>query len=161
MTSEILQTCAWLSGGVCCLLIAVQDARSREISAWPLAGILLSGFLFQSGTPWQETLRSFGLNVAFVGFLLGFLVCYFRLRGKTQVIDKLIGWGDILMLVAAGSWFSFEGFLLFYAFSVLLALLASLVYLHLYRIDRKTYAVPLASYLAAGGIVGQLIGAIL
>lgn len=157
MAHTLLHILAGITGLACCLIIGMQDIRSRQISLWPVLLLLLVGFVFRIHLPLAILMTDFGLNVAFVALLIGILIVYFRLRGKKQVLDHLIGWGDILFLIAAGAWFSLEYYLLFYALSVLLALTLSLLYFAIKRIDAASYPIPLAAYLATGGIVLQLV----
>ncbi len=142
----------YILGLVSGLIIGIQDARHREITLWPILGLWGSGFAIQYGKPWMVIVSDFSLNILFVALLMGILILYFRLRGKSSIMDSMIGWGDVLVLGAAGTWFNLPGYLLFYACSVVLALVISIGYLMVRKLDWRTYPIPLASYLVLGGI---------
>ena len=125
-------------------IVIVQDFKSKRISVFLLPAILIcaSGIsILSSG--FQKLLETVGYNISFViiQFVLLFLYLKFRYSLSTKVVDKFIGLGDLLFLVAITPLLSLPEFIVAY----LLSLILSIGYFSILSIKRKDdKEIPLA-----------------
>jgi hypothetical protein len=88
---------------IAALIIALQDFRSRTVSAFVLlllfAALLASALYKRSAI---EALSFAFINIALVVLQMGGLTLYFSLKNKelTNIFDSYIGWGDIALFLA-------------------------------------------------------------
>jgi Flp pilus assembly protein protease CpaA len=129
--------------------IAVQDLRSRMISLWLI-------LLFTLGSTghylYQHSLGGLLENMLFcLGY---FVLCYavlhlyyfLRTRKFQRLLDRKIGWGDVLLLLAIGCCLQPEDLLIFFTASFLLsALLHLLVFRHHHTIALGAFLVSFYS----------------
>lgn len=134
-------------GWLCCLVIARQDFRRREIHVGPLLLFGLLGGIIRFREWGQVFWHFFLTNVLVVAILLGTILLYFRIRGDAEVMDVKLGWGDIVMLLTLAAWMEPFNYLLLYS---LTTSVLSLVYGLLRRYKRidAQYPIPLAGWLA-------------
>ncbi len=134
-------------GWICCLVIARQDFRRREIHVGPLLLFGLLGGLIRY-REWGQVFWHFFLsNIIVVGILLVSILLFFRLKGEKEVMDVKLGWGDIVMLLGLASWMEPTNFLLLYSLTTaILSLLYSL--LRRFKLIDKSYPIPLAGWWA-------------
>jgi len=85
-----------------------------------------------------------GWNMAFLIIQFLLLKSYFFIRqaAVVSIIDRKIGWGDILFLLAAAFFFSPMNFISFYLYSLLFSLMIALLW-GLYR-RTALRSIPLA-----------------
>jgi hypothetical protein len=129
----------------CLVVIAWQDFVARRVWGIFFGLLAAAGVLYMLAgvdSPRQLLLYA-GCNIGFLIVQFGFLKVYFLLRRRgVAVIDRMIGWGDILFLLAAAFFFSPVNFITFYIYSLLLSLLVSLVWIAFRPSVSK--AIPLA-----------------
>ena len=122
----------WWNIGICiCLLwIAYQDFKQRAVNVilFIVLALLLFGLNLSFGF-WEDKYPHVLANILFLVFQLGVIVVYFRIKtGRwEQVMDRKLGWGDIVFLCCLTLYMPFLNFFLFYAASLFLVLLATLV----------------------------------
>ncbi|WNJ21620.1 prepilin peptidase [Pontibacter sp. G13] len=148
---EITAAQVWLvGGGLCALGIAWQDFRERRIHLAWLVGLGVAGVGWRYGQSgwWVEC----GFNLLLTALMTVMVVAFFRLKGERQVMDRLMGWGDVVMLGALASWFDSYQFLSFYALMTFLSVLGVTICRILRRLDAD-FAIPLAGILALGWLV--------
>lgn len=122
--------------------IAWQDFRFRQIHILLLIALGLAGLALPThyvAERLQETLINFGL-ICFI-FLFLFLILRFSHQGK--IMDRMLGWGDVVMLFSLACWFGTFDFLCFYTFSTVLLSLGFGFALSLKKIKRN-FPIPLA-----------------
>ncbi len=127
---------------VTCLLIAWQDFRTREIHIAPLILLGVTGLM----TMWRAESVGFLVNGGIIGALLLVIHLVYFLKGERQVMNRLLGWGDVWVLVAVGCWLDPQGFVWFYCLASAWIALGTLTLLRLKRID-KNYLIPFAGWL--------------
>ncbi len=134
----------WVVGGLSCLLIAYEDIRSRTVSVVWLVAFGLAGLGFQLA--YSQPLWDIAWNLVLLGFIIGIILLFYRLKGQ-KVMDRALGWGDVVMLIGLAMWFDTAGFLGFYVVSTLLI---SFIFLTLRAFKRipKDYPIPLAGFMA-------------
>ena len=130
------------------MIVTFMDFRRRSIWLWPMLLLWMAGFGFRHQDGALSLLQDFAWNFLFViAILLGVLIVY-RLFGVKKVMDRKLGWGDIIFLTAIASWFDPAGFLLFYEASLVITLFIFL-FLKIIRRNPGNYPIPLAGTLAA------------
>lgn len=148
-----------LAGNICSVLvllcIAVQDFRTRSISAWLLPAIVITLLLAMSGAAeWKLWLyRNSVINLALLFMQFGCLWLFVSARNKkwTNIINTQIGTGDVLLLACLAPFFSPVNFFVLYTFSIVFALTVTLL-LNAGR-ARKSDDVPFAGFIAVPLIV--------
>jgi hypothetical protein len=117
---------------MCLVMIAWEDFAERQVH-WSYFPILAGA----GGVHAYEELHSMeklamyaGCNLAFLMIQFLLLKSYFFIRqtAMVSIIDRKIGWGDILFLLAAAFFFSPLNFIWFYLSSLLFSLLVSLLW---------------------------------
>jgi len=117
---------------VCLVMVAWEDFAERQVhcSYFPIlagAGVVHT----------FEELHSMGRLAMYAGCNLAFLIIQFlllkgyffiRQTAMVSIIDRKIGWGDILFLLAAAFFFSPLNFIWFYLYGLLFSLLVSLLW---------------------------------
>ncbi|MEO0583774.1 MAG: prepilin peptidase [Bacteroidota bacterium] len=127
--------------------ICLSDIRTRQIHIGLFLALLMLGVInIYFGETTYTLWDNFG-NLLLTSTIIAVVWIASRLRGHQQVMDKLIGWGDVAMLVGLSCWFSFQGFIWFYAWSTCLIAILVLVS-HLLRFPHQQKGVPLAGYWA-------------
>jgi hypothetical protein len=126
--------------------ICYQDFSTRSVH-WIYFPLLTMAGIFYSLSSthsFSQLLYNTAFNIAFLLLQFGILKLYFIIfRGAaTRIIDRKIGWGDLLFLLAAGFFFSPGSFILFYLLSLLFSLIAAVIMMWL--ISPKHSTVPLA-----------------
>jgi hypothetical protein len=130
---------------ICGGIIAYQDFKDRMISLWLIlvfTGINIAQYLLFN--PFYQFLENVIFCLCY--FLLCFLVLalYFFLKNREfeSIIDKKIGWGDILIFLAIG--FTIQPLYMIWFFTGVFII--SLLF-HVFLLRRKT-SVPLAGFAA-------------
>ena len=122
----------WWTISICVILlcIAYQDFRQRAVSAllFLVLALLLLSLNLSTGF-WQDSYPHIVANLLFLVFQLGVIMLYFRVKaGKwEQVMDRKLGWGDIVFLLCLSLYMPFLNFFVFYAVSLFLILLVTLL----------------------------------
>ncbi len=145
---SVLSNIAWLLMAIASITITYQDFKDRAISWWPLVLTLLSAlFLSVSGVGARATFSAWSFSVLFLVVQFALVALAFGL-GKKQwnFFDHLIGWGDVLFLVAIAPLFSTVNFLIFYCVSLVISLVGFGVYKLISKAQETT--VPLAGTLS-------------
>lgn len=125
---------AWLLGllvAVVLVALAYQDFRSHSVSLWLLVALALgAGTTAQTKVPFTQWALHAGINWGFIALQMGLIKLLFTLKrgAQVQLADGLIGWGDILFLLASGLLFSPGNFLVFYISGLTVVLLGYGVY---------------------------------
>ena len=84
--------------GIICVLIAIQDFRTREILALLPLLLSMSGVLFR-GVQWDWFwIQEWILNLLMMGIMIGVSWLVMRLRGHRRFFDEVFGWGDVVKL---------------------------------------------------------------
>jgi uncharacterized membrane protein len=131
---------------ICGMAIFWQDIKTRRIHLIPILVLTLDG-LFRNGLNiGKNTLISFFINLAFLACMLFTVVFFYRLKGEKQVMDRMLGWGDVLTLVALAAWMEPPTFLFFYTASTLLIGFVFSLLTWIGRVD-PAYPIPLAGWL--------------
>lgn len=119
------------------LLLSFQDFKNRAISSL----LLFLFFAFSIVLSIEKEgisglLRSFLVNFIFLAANFGFLLAYFGIKKRRfeQVVDKYVGFGDILFYPILAIWFSPTNFIVFYVCSLFVAL----IYYAIHRSVSKT-----------------------
>ena len=136
--------------GVAGGLIFYQDLKTRSVT-WVLFPILAVGGLlysfYYSGSL-EIVVKNFAMNIGFLFLQYLLLKIILTVKGKRESqLEKKIGWGDILFLLACASFFSPANFIIFY----FLSLVFSLLFHFLFKlINKKNYqnTIPLAGFQA-------------
>lgn len=140
-------TFSLLVAGISCLVILLQDFRSRWVHILPLGLLGLSGFAFhltlQTPGFWMQT----AFNAGFILIILILAGVYLRMRGKVY-LDHSLGRGDVVFFFMATPWFSGQQFLWFFVSGLLLVLLGVFCF-SMVRGQNRNYPIPLAGGLAA------------
>jgi len=116
----------------CLLVIAWQDFVARRVWGIAIGLLAAAGALYMlAGVHSAARLLVYaGCNIGFLIVQFGLLKAYFLVKRRgAGVIDQMIGWGDILFLLAAAFFFSPVNFISFYVFSLLASLVVSLVWM--------------------------------
>jgi hypothetical protein len=117
---------------MCLVMIAWEDFAERQIH-WSYFPILAGA----GGVHAYEELHSMGKLAMYAGCNLAFLMIQFlllkgyffiRQTAMVPIIDRKIGWGDILFLLAAAFFFSPLNFIWFYLSCLLFSLMVSLLW---------------------------------
>lgn len=125
------------------IIIAYQDIKDRVVSwFWFLLLAICLGILHYFNSLFEVFLTHVLINFGFVLFVVLLLFGYIKLRGKLE-FSKAIGTGDIVMFIALSPAMASVSFMVCFVFSILLALVLSLV---LNKNDKKQ--IPLAGYIA-------------
>lgn len=147
-----LEWTLYISGAICCLLIAREDFRFREIRwLWFLlfGGLGVALGINKWGSAYPE-IHYPGLLMVLI--MIGLVVMYFRLRRKERVMDSFLGWGDVVMLLALVLWLEVQAFLFFYVAGLSL----TVIYYGLMQYFKKlpkNHPIPLAGILALAFII--------
>ena len=131
------------------ITITYQDFRFRSISLWTVL-LLLAGSLSLSASNigFVPALENWGLNATFLVFQLLLVMLIFGLaRKQWNFFDTMMGWGDVLYLLAIAALFSTVNFLLFYVSALVVSLAGFLIYREVSK--NKKANVPLAGLLAS------------
>ena len=131
---------------MCLVMIAWEDFAERQVH-WSYFPILAGA----GGVHTYQELHSMGKLAMYAGCNLTFLIIQFlllkgyffiRQTAMVSIIDRKIGWGDILFLLAAAFFFSPINFIWFYLYSLLFSLMVSLLWS---RYKRSAFgSIPLA-----------------
>jgi drug/metabolite transporter (DMT)-like permease len=112
------------------LWIAYQDFKQRAVSIvlFIVLALLLLGLNLSIG-PWKEKYPQMLANILFLAFQFSVILIYFRVKtGRWgHVMDQKLGWGDIAFLCCLTLNMPFLSFFLFYAVSLFLVLLITLI----------------------------------
>jgi hypothetical protein len=132
--------------GICGITIFIQDIKTREIHLIPVLLLIGSGLSFHWSNTGITALLSFFINLIFLAAILLGVIFIYRIRGEKQIMDRMLGWGDVLALVAVAAWMEPPDFLFFYTLSTLFIGLTFSVLKWLGRLD-SNYPIPLAGWL--------------
>jgi hypothetical protein len=99
---------------------------------------------------WEIMLINTGVNIGFLACQFLLLQLYFLLKQRSwkTVINRQIGWGDILFLAASCCFFSPANFLLFYCLGLLFVLIVHLAVTAFTKNKQPAATIPLAGYQA-------------
>ncbi|MEM7512992.1 MAG: prepilin peptidase [Bacteroidota bacterium] len=144
----------WWLGCICCVWIAYEDIRSREISLVPLLLFGASGLGYQymqADVGWQFQVLT---NVGAMLFLLSVVWVLYWMKYRRNVLDVGLGWGDVFIFFGLACWYLSMEFMLF--FSVNMCVWATLFSILLLRKKiSEEYPIPLAGLLAIGFILNE------
>jgi len=131
------------------LLLAIifwEDMRYRAVhwSLFPLLAVMLTGTYLTSHDGLNTLIMNAGSNIAFLVLQFILITLYFSIRQKSRVnvFNNLIGWGDVLLLLAICFYCSLLNFIGFYLLSLLLILAGWITYRLIFSKGSKQ--IPLA-----------------
>jgi hypothetical protein len=132
------------------LVVVVQDFKLRAVY-WFVFPVLALLFIFRSlmnGVDAGEMALTAGYNMGFLLFVFVCVWAYFSIKNRQFVYlpDKIIGWGDILLLVAICFYFSLLNFIVFYTVSLLIIIIGWLWWTN--TATRFTAHIPLAGLIS-------------
>jgi len=136
-----------LIASICGITIFWQDIKTREIHLIPVLLLAATGLNYSWSTSGKTALISFLINLAFLTCMLLSVVFIYRIKGEKRIMDRMLGWGDVLTLVALAAWMEPPLFLFFYTASTLLIGLACSMLTWIGRVD-AAYPIPLAGWLS-------------
>ncbi len=146
--------------------IFYQDIKTRTVTWFLFPLIAITGILYSAYN--SESLNVFFKNLLIntifllIQFLLLKAVYFLKNGSNNQLIDKSIGSGDILFLIACSFFFSPVNFILFYCMSLVFVLLNHVVFKTIRIKNEKFYeTVPMAGFQAIFLFVYILINVIL
>lgn len=147
------------AGNICSvallLCIALQDFRTRTISAWLLPAIAVALLLAMAESAgWMNALYKNALmNFTLLLVQFGGLWLFISVRNRkwTNIINTQIGLGDVLLLVCLAPFFSPVNFFVLYTLSIVLALIVTLLINSIGR--KKDDHIPFAGFMALPLIV--------
>lgn len=143
-----------ITGIFCCMMIFVQDLRTRSIS---LILLLAAGILFACDLLLNknDSLPLVPANYLFIGGQLGFLYFYFVHIRKTHLnfFDEVMGWGDVLMFLLMGLIFPLPQFILF----LLCSFLVGMAFYIPVCTQKTEVTIPLAGIMALLHVLNTLI----
>ncbi|UIR54625.1 hypothetical protein LZQ00_10095 [Sphingobacterium sp. SRCM116780] len=119
----------WLPVTICCcclFAIGYLDFKIRAVYVWLFAFLALLLLLLK-----QQESRAIlmdeqvGINLFFLFLQFAVLQVYFRIKTGTwqQLMDKKIGWGDMVFLLCMALYLPFLSFFVFYILSLLIVLI--------------------------------------
>ncbi len=139
----------------CCLHILYQDLRYRlihGITILILSLALIGSGLIQDNFFWLHFL----INVSFMATLFVMLHVYFWFRkGEKTLINKFIGMGDILVLIAFGLGYSLYNFTLFIIAGCVLTLLYWVIQKIVFY--KEIARLPLAGFLCVAHLFSMFL----
>lgn len=148
MAMEILLTSI---GVVAALGIAWSDFRIREIHIGWFAIMAIAGIMYQISYGTVNHMNDMLFNGLCIGFMVGSIWLIYRMKGEAKIMDKLLGWGDVVMLIVLGIWLSPLSFLLLFTTTSLILSVGILILQRRGRISQQ-YPIPLAGTLAVAFI---------
>lgn len=117
---------------ICLVMIAWEDFAERQVhwSYFPILAGAAGVHTYEELHLMQKLAVYAGCNLAFLIIQFLLLRSYFFIRktAMVSIIDRKIGWGDILFLLAAAFFFSPMNFISFYLYSLLFSLGVSLLW---------------------------------
>jgi hypothetical protein len=115
------------------LVVMGEDFKSRSVHLVLFPALAMLFFLtrLSSGVPLGQIIPDTSINLGFVILQLLLLTVYFSIKRREFVLitDGLIGWGDVLLLCCAATFFPVFSFVLFYIGSLVFVLLTWLVFM--------------------------------
>ena len=143
------------------LSIVWQDFKSYVLY-WFIPPVLIVLFFLRS---WQMTglnleIQYIGINLLFVVLQVSIVYMYYVLKNRKLIpmIDKYIGWGDILFLVCLSFAFSPLNFIFFYIISLIIILI---IYGSWYMFNGSLRKIPLAGMQALLLLISIISGNLL
>ena len=126
-----------IMAGVCLLIQGLWDIRTKEIPTWISLGLGICGLLYSlcCHREWMSLLLA----------LIPGVICLI-LGGCTR---QAVGYGDGILLCALAMLYTLEELLTFFTLAILLAGMAGLFLLVVFR-KKGTYEIPFVPFLFAG-----------
>lgn len=125
-------------------VIIYQDFNKRRINLLLTLFFILLIFITYY-LQYQAIQLLFNCVFSLIYLLLCYFIIrlYFNLKGKRgiPIVDQMVGWGDIILLIAIGSTLEPDHMIYFFAASFISALIFHLI------ISSKNKSIPLAAYL--------------
>lgn len=135
---------------IVCISIFWQDFRDRAVSwiLFPILFILVIGQLLLNNQDINILIFKVMINLLILIFLASGIVFYFSLKGKklNQILNKMIGLGDILLLLAITPFFNPFYYCLFIISGSIISLIGNIIFDKLKK--EESINVPLAGNLA-------------
>ncbi len=130
---------------ICLLFLFYQDMKHRAVYwiVFPILLILL--FLVSKEQDYFPiVLTNSFVNILFLLIQLILLTGYFSIKKKQWInlLNSYLGLGDVLFLLTIAFYFSPANFLVFYIISLLLVLLATILFFS--QNTQRTFKIPLA-----------------
>lgn len=134
----------WISLLLSSGFLIYQDFKSRLISTWLIVLFTVSNiYLYISVHSAAQLFNNFIFCLVY--FLLCYIILhvyfYLKTRRLQKLLDDRIGWGDVFLCMAVGSFISPENMIYFFTATFVLT-----VFVHFLFFKQKTN-VPLAGYL--------------
>ena len=129
-------------------VIVLQDFRLKAVTWFLFPMLLLAQVingLMETGA--ETYLMDLLLNLSFIAIIMCCTFLYFWLKHKkiNSILDEEIGWGDVLFFIILAATFSPVNFIFFTCLSLLLVLIAYLVFS---RFKGNANIIPLAGFQA-------------
>ena len=109
------------TGMLGCVVIAVQDFKSRSVHVLAFALLFLPALAFQLLLPEMYLLKQVLVSLGFLALVLLLTWLYFRLRHGGKFVNEKLGLGDIVMLGIVPFWFSLQGFVIYFVSGIVLS----------------------------------------
>ena len=126
--------------------IAWSDFQVREIHIGWFAAVGLAGIGFQIVSKQADLVFDIIFNGLSIALMVGGIWVTYRIKGEKQIMDKLLGWGDVAMMFAMGIWLPSLPFLMLFTATCFLVLLI-IVLLQKRKKVKKDFPIPLAGAL--------------
>jgi hypothetical protein len=130
------------------IILIIQDWKSKSIGAWLL---LLFSVSVISYSFFNVALRQFCIvfiyNIGYLLLLFILLTIYFSFKNRKleNILDRYLGWGDVLVLIALCSAYIPIRFVLFVTLCSLFAAIMSFFLVR--KEELKKYSIPFVSYI--------------
>ncbi len=130
------------------IILIIQDWKNKSIGAWIL---LLFSVSVISYSFFNVAFRQFYLislyNLSYLVLLFILLTIYFSFKNRNlvNILDRYLGWGDVLVLIALCSAFIPIGFVLFVTLCSLFAAIISFFLVRKKELEK--YSIPFVSYI--------------
>ena len=139
-------------------LIALEDFTERRIHLWLMIAFCGMGIAYTLLLHPALFWTTIATNLLLVTLIWLTVCIWFRLKGETNIMDNLLGWGDVVMLVGLAVWLPPTYFVAVYFAGTLVALSAWAV-LQFYKKIPEEYPIPLAGWLALVFMTGLPLSA--
>lgn len=149
-----------IAGMLAAAWIAKEDFTTRTIPLYAFGLFALLGTLYQYQKVGLSFWQPFLINGGIVAFMLILVFIIYRIKSREGVMDRVLGWGDVVMLLCLGLWLDPTVFLYLYTLTTCGLVLG---YAFLQRAGKlpPNHPIPLAGWLGLAFIAWGLLSFIL
>lgn len=143
-----IEYAALIGGGLLAVVICWMDFQNRTVRLLPVLMLMAVGWCYRGWTFGAEMWLDFAINLGVVAGIAVVVAGLLRMLGLGRLVNRQIGIGDLLLMIAGGAWLNPLGFAFFLSVGLLLVLTGVLIGMLIgkYRADAP---LPLAGGLAA------------